>query len=151
MMPQVLPAPQAATSGLYVGDFDATTIYGYRARNPRNKPPVCTVPGVSYVNGLAVDGKGDLIDPDGGTRKVIVFKGPEMCGATLASLSDPYGMPSDAASADAASGAIVVGNIFDGPTQSSDRRKHLDLHGCGRLRTEPHEPPYVRGRRSSSG
>jgi hypothetical protein len=115
MTPLLFPAPQAATSGLYVGDFDATTIYGYRARNPRNKPPICTVPGVSYVNGLAVDGKGNLIDPDGGTRKVIVFKGPGMCGATMASISDPYGMPSDAASADASAGAIVVGNIFDGP------------------------------------
>ena len=67
---------------------------------------------VSSVNDIAVDGKGNLIDPDGGTRTVIVFKGPGMCGPSIGSVSDPYGQPSDAASINAATGTIAVANIF---------------------------------------
>jgi len=90
-------------------------IQGYGSDNRRNKPPVCQVSGVSYVNDVAVDGKGNLIDPDGGTRTIIVFRGPQMCGPRLATIADPYGMPSDAAGADAQNAPIVVGNVFDGP------------------------------------
>lgn len=100
---------------MYVSEFFGSEILGYRSRNRRDKPPVCTVPGVSYVDGVAVDGKGNLIDPDGGSRTVKVFKGPGMCGPQLGSISDPFGLPSDATSADAANGPIVVANEFDGP------------------------------------
>jgi len=62
--------------------------------------------------------KGNLIDPDGGSRSVIVFAGPGMCGAKLGSFSDPFGQPTDASSTDAVNGKIAVGNIY-GPDASS--------------------------------
>ncbi len=36
-----------------------------------------------------------------------------MCGTEVGSVSDPYGQPADAVSTNAATGTIVVGNIFD--------------------------------------
>lgn len=100
--------------GLYVGQFYDTVVQGYASDNRSNKPPICQVPGVYYVNGLAVDGKGNLVAPDGQSDDVLVFKGPQMCGSQLTSIPDSYGTPSDAASADAANGLIVVANEFDG-------------------------------------
>lgn len=99
--------------GIYASEFYGTSMYGYQHVNTGNNPPTCSVGPVSYVNGQAVDGKGNLIDPDGGTRSVIVFSGPGMCGSEAGSFSDGYGQPSDAASADAVNGTIAVGNIFD--------------------------------------
>ncbi len=94
--------------GIYVSVFFGGGIYGYPIENRRNRPPTCTVPGASYPSDIAVDGNGNLIVPDGGSRTVIVFKGPKMCGSELGSFGDPYGTPSDAASNDAASGPIAV-------------------------------------------
>jgi len=110
-----IPAPDSGMRGIYVSEFYGTEILGYAPNKHRNKPPLCYVPGVSYVNDVAVDGKGNLIDPDGGSRTIKVFKGPGMCGPQLGSVSDPYGQPSDATSADAATGTIVIANEFDGP------------------------------------
>jgi hypothetical protein len=103
---------RAALGGIYGSQFFASIINGYPHKNTSNGPPTCSV-GASYVNGMAVDGKGALIDPDGGTRSVIVYAGPGMCGSMLGTISDPYGQPSDASSMNAATGQIVVGNIFD--------------------------------------
>jgi hypothetical protein len=118
---------------MYVSEFYGSEILGYNHNNRRGRPPSCTIPGVSYVDGLAVDAKGNLVDPDGGSRTIKVFQGPGMCGLQLGSVADPYGMPSDAASADAASGTIVVGNIFDGPP-SKNYPGSISLctlaHGC---------------------
>ena len=104
---------EKSKGGIYVSQIGSTSIYGYPNPNSGNNPPTCGVRGVSEVNDVAVDGKGNLIDPDGGTRSVIIFKGPGMCGRELGSFSDPYGQPSDAASANAATGTIIVGNIYD--------------------------------------
>jgi hypothetical protein len=104
--------PDGHKGGIYGSTFYASTIYGYTNPNASNNPPVCSV-GASYVNGVAVDGKGNLVDPDGGSRTVIVYKGKGMCGPLVGSTSDGYGQPSDAASANAATGKIAVGNIFD--------------------------------------
>jgi hypothetical protein len=103
---------RAAEGGIYGSTFFASVINGYPHKNTSNGPPICSLTG-SYVNGLAVDGKGNLIDPDGGTRTVIVYQGPGMCGPEIGSVSDPYGQPSDASSPNAATGNIAVGNIFD--------------------------------------
>jgi len=104
----------AFDAGLYAVAFEEASIFGYKADDRRNRPPRCSIGGVAYVNDIAVDGKGNLIDPDGGSRTIRVFSGPGMCGPEIGSVSDPYGEPSDAASADAATGTIVVSNIFDG-------------------------------------
>lgn len=103
---------RANSGGIYGSQFYAGLIAGYQHKNTGNNPPVCTV-GADYPNGIAVDGKGNLIDPDGGTRTVIVYAGPGMCGSEVGSISDTYGQPADASSADAATGEIAVGNIFD--------------------------------------
>ncbi len=108
-------APAKVAGGIYAGEFYFPELFGYGGTNRQNMPPVCTVSGVSYVNGIGADRKGNLIDPDGGSRTVKIFKGPDLCGPQLLTLSDPYGQPSDAASFDARGGRIVVANIFDGP------------------------------------
>jgi hypothetical protein len=102
-----------AKKGIYASEFYGSSIYGYKNPNSGNNPPICSESGISYPNGIAVDGKGNLIDPDGGSRTVIIFKGKAMCGPMLGSISDGYGQPSDASSANAATGKIAVGNIFD--------------------------------------
>lgn len=109
-----IPAPDSAKKGLYVSEFYGNAVYGYAYNNRRAKPPFCNVPGVQYVNDIAVDVQGNLIIPNGGSRTIEVFQGPAMCGQSLGAVADPYGQPSDAASADAANGTIVVANEFDG-------------------------------------
>jgi hypothetical protein len=99
------------TVGLYGSQFVLGTINGYKGTPTGNTPPTCSL-GASYPNSIAVDGKGNLIDPDGGSRTVIVYNN-KLCGAMLGSFSDPYGQPSDAASNNAATGTIAIGNIFD--------------------------------------
>ncbi len=107
------PLKKKSKGGIYASEFYDTYIWGYPNPNSNNGPATCDVSGVSYPNGIAVDGKGNLIDPDGGTRTVIIFKGPGLCGSELGSFSDPYGQPADASSANAATGTVIVGNIFD--------------------------------------
>jgi hypothetical protein len=109
-----IPAPDSATRGIYVSAFFYPMVYGYPEINRHNHPPICTETGVSNaVNGIAVDAKGNLIVPNGAQGAVFIFQGPGMCGPMLGSFTDPYGMPSDASSPDAATGIIAVGNIFD--------------------------------------
>jgi hypothetical protein len=112
LVPDAMKAP-AATTGIYISQFKGTSIFGYPASNKGNKGPICTVTGVSAVNDVDVDGKGNLIDPDGASRYVMLFKGPNMCGKSLGLIADTYGQPSDASSPDAATGKIAVGNILD--------------------------------------
>ncbi|HLY02086.1 MAG TPA: hypothetical protein VKR56_06265 [Candidatus Cybelea sp.] len=102
-----------ASSGLYVSEFDASDVYGYPAANKGNKGPTCMVPNVSYVNGIGVDGAGNLMAPDGGASYLLLYKGPGMCGKSFGEIADTYGQPSDAASTNAATGKIALANIFD--------------------------------------
>ncbi len=102
-------APATLTTGIYGSQFFTAVINGYKNSGAG---PICTL-AASYPNGIAVDGKGNLIDPDGGSRTVIVYKGPGMCGSSLGSVADPFGQPSDATSKNAKTSTIVVGNIFD--------------------------------------
>jgi hypothetical protein len=106
------PAPDIAKRGIYVSGTNSANIYGYKRRNRSNNPPLCTTPfSVSHPEGIAVDGTGNLIDPDGGTKSIIIGQGPNMCGAMAATISDPYGTPSDASSANALTGTIAVANL----------------------------------------
>jgi len=109
---QPLKKKHAGGANIYATEFDGSSAYCYPANNWKTNGPATGSTGpVSYVNGQAVDGKGNFIDPDGGTRTVIIFSSP--CGSELGSFSDSYGQPSDASSADATTGTIAVGNIFD--------------------------------------
>lgn len=107
-----LKKKHAGGANVYVTEFDGDSAYCYPANNWKaNGASTGSVGPVSFVNGQAVDGKGNFIDPDGGTRTVIIFSSP--CGSELGSFADPYGQPSDASSADATTGTIAIGNIFD--------------------------------------
>jgi hypothetical protein len=99
---------RAAPAGLYVGEFYGTAIYGFRRSG--KGAAVCRIPGVVSVNDVASDTKGDLIDPDGGSRSIKIFR--PQCGSLLKSIPDPYGQPADAMSANAATSTIAVANIF---------------------------------------
>jgi hypothetical protein len=107
--------------GIYASEFEeGFGVLGYPAANKKNKAPLCSVGrGSGYINEIAVDAKGDLIVPAASNPgsvpegTVLVYKGPRMCGKDLGSFSDPYGQPASAASRDAATGKIVVGNIVD--------------------------------------
>ena len=105
--------PIKPTSGIYVSVFYGDNVLGYSAANRLNKMPLCSVSGVSNVNGIAVDGKGDLLVPNGGSEYLTVYKGPTMCGKQIGLIADSYGQPADAAANDATSGPIVIANIRD--------------------------------------
>ena len=111
----LLARPRARNGGIYVSEFLGTSIFAYQHKNTPNNPPLCSVGPVSNPNGIAVDRKGNLIDPDGGSHTVIVFSGPGLCRSKVGSFSDPFGQPTDASSADAVNGEIAVANIF-GPS-----------------------------------
>lgn len=106
-------------SGTYITQFYATDLLGYRANNMANKKPICTIQGVSSVNDVGVDGKGNLMEPDGGTATLFIYQGPRMCGPQMGSISDPYGQPADASSPDAVNGQIVVSNLENGTSVGS--------------------------------
>lgn len=112
-LPHGKGGPKGGGGGIYASEFYNSFIWGFPHKNTSNGPATCSVSGVSYANSIAVDGKGNLIDPDGGSRSIMVFQGPGMCGSLAGTISDPYGQPSDASSADALNGNIAVGNIFD--------------------------------------
>ncbi len=99
--------------GLYASEFLGTDVYGYPYQNENNGPDTCTVSRVQSVNDVAVDGVRDLIVPDGASHTILVYKGPARCGALAATVTDPYGQPSDAAGPNALKQSFVVANIFD--------------------------------------
>jgi len=114
----------AMPKGIYVNEFYGGGALAYQNRNTGNNPPFCTVPtGIGAdVNGMAIDGKGNLMTPVpvnySGLPVLEIWQGPKSgsaCCTMVASISDPYGQPSDAASFDSLNGEIVLGNIF-GPS-----------------------------------
>jgi hypothetical protein len=111
----ILAPGSKRTRGIYVSEFYTSSILGYPPNNRGNAPPTCSVGGVSYPNDIVTDGKGNLIEPDGGTRTIIYFGGPHMCGAVAATVEDPFGEPSDAAhvNGDALTQQIAIGNFYD--------------------------------------
>ncbi len=130
-------APLSAIRGIYASEYYGSSILGYPHKNRPNGPPTCSVSPASYVHDVAVDGQGNLIDPDGGTHTIIVYSGASMCGPLLGTIADPYGQPSDAASANAATGTIAVANVFD----NSDAAGSISLctmsGGCTSNLTNP--------------
>lgn len=125
--------PDVGRKGLYVSN--ASEVLGFRAIPRRNRPRTCTVQGAPG-GGIAVDGRGNLIEADGGSRTIRIFQGPKMCGPEIGSFGDQYGQPSDVASANAATGAIVVANIFDTSGAGSISVCTL-AGGCTRNLTNP--------------
>jgi hypothetical protein len=106
------PGPDAVAGGVYVSEFYSTDLFGYQRQNKGNNPPTCTLPGVVFPNDIASDDRGNIIDPDGGSRSVMVFKGSGKCGALIGAFHDKSGQPSDATSANAETGPIAVAHIY---------------------------------------
>jgi hypothetical protein len=104
------PAPALIKKGVYVAEYYTNAILGYGWNTQQNRPPICSIP-AGYVVDVATDPQGDLIDPDGGSRTVTVFRGPAMCGSKLGTFADSAGQPSDAVSWNAASDTIYVANL----------------------------------------
>ena len=105
------------TGGIYAATvsgppFETSTVYGYTNPNKRNHPWICTLGTVPSFGNIDVDGRGNLIVPEGPISTVAVYQGPGMCGPKVSSLSDPYGEPLDASSADALTSPIAVLNEF---------------------------------------
>ena len=131
-------APAAAMQGIYVSEVAGTSIFGYKNRQRPNNPPICTVPfSVSSVNGIAVDGAGNLIDPDGGAGAIIIGQGPNMCGPKAAKIADTYGQPVDASSANALTGKIAVANTFDNGSTPGSISVCTVSAGCTKNLTNP--------------
>lgn len=103
-------APAIAKKGVYIAEYYTNAILGYEWATKLNRPPICSIT-ASFAVDVATDATGNLIDPDGGSRTVTVFKGPAMCGTALGSFKDSDGQPSDAATWNAASDAIYVANL----------------------------------------
>jgi hypothetical protein len=108
-----LISPATPKDGIYVTQFDASSLYGYAGTNQRNAPPICGETSGFFVADVATDSKGDLVAPNQQGETVNVYRGPRLCGPSVAQLHDPYGLPVDAATADALTKKIVIANIED--------------------------------------
>lgn len=96
--------------GIYAAEFYGLDLYGYHAPNQNDSAPLCTVAATS-VNGFAVDSSGELVVPNGDPSEIDVYRGHTLCGKSMGNFTDPYGQASDAATRNAATGTIIVGNI----------------------------------------
>lgn len=133
--------PNAVTNGIYVGQFNGTAVFGYQGENKRNAPPICGENSGDAVADIATDPKGNLIVPSQNNEQIQVYKGPAMCGPSVTAVHDPYGLPVDAASANALTGKIAVANILDDGPISNPPPGSITLctmaHGCATNLTNP--------------
>jgi hypothetical protein len=111
-----IAARSSADKGIYVVDWSSSSswLLGYDIKNGQIKSPPCTVKGISYVLSVAVDRQGSLVVPNPTADSITVFAGPDMCGADLGSINDPYGSPYVVASNNAVTGIIAVGHFSGG-------------------------------------
>jgi hypothetical protein len=134
-------APATPKDGIYVSQFDASSVYGYAGTNKRDAPPICGETSGDFVADVATDSKGDLIVPSQQGETIYVYQGPRMCGPTAATLHDPYGLPVDVASASALTGEIAVANIEDDGPISNPPPGSITLctvaSGCTKNLTNP--------------
>ena len=68
---------------------------------------------MNLPQGISSDDQGDIIEPDGGTATIQIFKGLDDCGASLGTIDDSFGQPVDVSTANAVNGKIAVANVFD--------------------------------------
>lgn len=124
--------------GIYVSDdsgVENRTVFGFTQRNRKNKPPICTLE-TGAGGEVAVDNEGNVMLATGDAR-LFVFKGPDMCGSQVGAI-DTNGITLDAASADAATGKIIVGNFqMINPSGSSDIQICSLAAGCSAQLTNP--------------
>jgi hypothetical protein len=132
-------------TGIYAAEFWGSDVLGYRGGNNRNKSASCKVT-ATYVNGFGVDHSGNLVVPNGFPTEVSIYKGPTMCGKPMATFSDPYGQASDAATENATTGTIVVGNIEVGSGNKAGNVAICSVSkGCTRVLKNSHIKYYGGG------
>lgn len=129
-------APNLLKKGVYVAEYFTNDILAYDWQTQKDLPPICTISG-SYVVDVATDAAGNLIDPDGGSQTVTVFRGPQMCGPSLGSFTDAAGQPSDAATSDAVNGKIYVANLQASGEAYGDVSVCTLATGCGAVLSSP--------------
>jgi hypothetical protein len=129
-------APAIVKKGVYVAEYYTNDILGYGWNTRGNPPPICSLP-AAYVVDVATDASGNLIDLDGGSRTVTVFRGPAMCGSELGSFSDAAGQPADAATRDAATSTIYVANLQATGKPYGDVSVCALSSGCGAVLSNP--------------
>jgi hypothetical protein len=80
-------------AGVYVSQFYGGQINGYELNNKDNGPPVCGVPGVQDVNGIAIDQTGKLYVPqeiNGGAGGGEITVYAPNCGKLLTTLTSTH-------------------------------------------------------------
>ena len=143
------PAPIVYQSmpkyGIYASEVYGSDLLAYRNPNTQNHAPICELY-AEYVNGFSIDGKANVLLPTAYPDEVSVYKGPALCGKSIGSFTDPYGQASDAVSADAATGEIVVGDI---EASGSNKVGNIAIctlaKGCTRELKSPHITGYGGG------
>jgi hypothetical protein len=113
---QLIPARDSVRNGIYVSSLDDKLVLGFRSHYHRDHGhgPFCTIYARKAENfDIAADPEGNLIVPQGVNASVAVYGGPAMCGPRLGQFKDQYGLPADAASFNAATGTIVVSNLYN--------------------------------------
>jgi hypothetical protein len=153
MLARVRPAfhgkigPDAGSNDLYVAQFYGSDILGYESNrhgsaDKKNGPPACEITGVFGVNDIGADGSGNVIDPDG-THYIKIYA--PNCGSELGEISDYYGEPDDAYSANAGTGTIVVTNIEDTEQKYGSVLVCTLKKGCSRHLTNANMAGLVAG------
>jgi len=112
------PDTKGNKAGVYVSQFYGSEIGGYKSDNEKNSAPVCEVPSVEDVNGIATDQTGKLYVPQelqsqsGGSYGEITVYAPN-CGKHLKTLTSDDPMLNAAVD-----GTTVYGmdNVGAGPT-----------------------------------
>lgn len=101
--------PDALKTGLYANNQGS--LLAFPINNEKNHPAKCTSP-FTITGPMQVDHKGNVlaVAPN---HTIAIGAGPGVCGTQLGTLTDPYGLPSDVASNDAASGKIAIANFSD--------------------------------------
>lgn len=121
---RALRSENGLRKGVYVAEYYTNSVLGYaRSTLQQNRPPVCAF-SANYVVNVATDTAGNLILPDGGSRTVSVYRGPNLCGPLLGRFPDSDGQPSDAATTDAAHGTIYVANL------QAENQSYGDVSAC---------------------
>jgi hypothetical protein len=97
--PGVLPQARASRVSVYVAQANGASngfVYGYGANNKANRAPLCTITGQTFDHSqIAVDDSGNAYLPNLKSSSIDIYA--PNCGASLATVKDPYGADVDVA------------------------------------------------------
>lgn len=122
----VAPAKKKSAAGLLASDYMGPSgseglVNEYHSPNDKDKPPTCSIPAY-HLLGIGADPEGNVMVPgdwNGYYWQIRVYKGG-LCGKLLGSPKDGTGQAADAASLNAATGKIVVGELTNNITGVGD-------------------------------